>query len=247
MSCAGIADRASKSNPTTTTLTIRCEQIDQITGIKEYFVIDTEKNQGRWDTELSLDLTTLITHRFEKISSAREDSEKLQKSQQDGKKQKQMEIERLEMDKKKLQIENHQKEPRRRMTQNSKDKATSKAIKSPANLTKKSSEEKNVSLGSTLLSFDAALNMHRDLTLNLLVTSANRGEAAVPVVAIAATRHTTMMNMKATNALLRSTGNALTDDQIKNKMTLAEAEAVKNYIKEMNAVKKSCDAQQKSI
>lgn len=241
-SCGGIADQASKSNPTTTTSAIRCEQIDQITGINEYFVVDSEKNQGMWHSELNLDLATLITHRFEKISLARENSEKVQKAQENEKKRIQMERERLETEKKKVQIEKRQKELLRRMAQNNKGKATSskdKAIKNPAKPAKQASEAKSIVSESSLLSFDAALNIHRDLTLNLLVTSANRGEASVPVAAITATRNTTMMNMKATNDVLRSTGKALTDDQIKNKMTLAESAAVQTYIKEMHTTKKS--------
>ena len=249
-SCGGIADQASKSNPTTTTSAIRCEQIDQITGTKEYFVVDTEKNQGMWHSELNLDLATLITHRLEKIALARENSDKFQKAQEDEQKRKHTEKERLEMEKKKVLIEKRQQELLRRMAQNSKGTATSskdQAIKSPAKPAKQASEAKTNILESSFLSFDAALNMHRDLTLNLLVTSANRGEASVPVAAIAAIRNTTMMNMKATNDVLRSTGKALTDDQIKNKMILAESAAVQKYIKEMNTAKKPSVSQQKSM
>jgi hypothetical protein len=88
------------------------------------------------------------------------------------------------------------------------------------------------SSNSQQMLLDEALKKHRDLTLSLLVQAAARGEASIPVSAMLSARELTMKRMKDAN-LVVATANytkALTIDDMKRKMTIAESAAVQKYV-----------------
>jgi hypothetical protein len=199
---------------TPSTAVIRCEQIDPVSGLREYFVVDTKRNQGRWQSETEIDLMTLISHRYSKGAPLRERLKERQNTEEEKRKH-------HDDEQKKIAAEKRQQELLQRLAQNTKSKATSSVSRSanPANV-------------STISSFTItdSLNEHIDLTLRLLRRSAARGEASVPVSAMVTARELTMKRMTSANLVAKATNKkALTVDDMKRKMTTAESAAVQRY------------------
>ena len=81
--------------------------------------------------------------------------------------------------------------------------------------------------------FETILLMHTDTTFNLLVGSAARGEASVPVEAMTSARNLTLTHMN------NSSGQFLNYDVVKTNMSKAENAAIKKYNEyQKNAKKK---------
>ena len=224
---------------------IRCEQIDQMTGMKEYFVVNEDRKQGKWQFECNIDLPPFISYQREKSRPYREEYNKMlnkkqeeyaKKRAEEAKKlalkreeesKKQAENKRLADEKKRAEIQKHQSELLKRMSAKSK---TPKAAKKPS--VKAPSVVNSVT-------FDAILSMHTNTTFNLLVGSAARGEASVPIIAMAAARKTTMTHMHSTNARLKITsGQSVSDSVLKAKMLNAEQVAVQKYVEHTRSAKK---------
>jgi hypothetical protein len=221
-SCSAIAVRrasAKKNNPTTTFVTaVRCEQRDPMTGLNEYFVVPVGKNRGTWQSEVSVDLSSLVQYRFDRISSFGQPKEELSrqrrmKKQEDEKEQ--MEIKRkAEAAAKQLELERHHRAAIERLTEYSQPKPTI-----------------NTDLiRRCQMDIQAAFDRHKEETLELLVSSASRGEKQVSSAEMATTRQRNKTAMTAPSNMLRSAGGrSLSDIELTQKIQLAENAAVRMY------------------
>lgn len=221
---------------------IRCERIDQMTGVKEYFIVNN-KNQGKWQFEVCVDLPPFISYQIEKGRPYRDEYNKAQKSKMEAatkKRQEELkqivEAKRAEDEKRKTEA---QKRAIERATQNEKAKAeTQKRI------LKRMAKESRIKAAKTPTyyagvnpavnpeqAFEAALVRHKESTLSLLMQSAARGENAVPVAAMVAVRNTTLAQLNTANLFLRNAnGTYYSQDILKSKMAHAESGAIQKYV-----------------
>lgn len=186
-------------------------------------------NQGKWQSEINVDLPPFITYQIERnkphrerYNKERKETAKKMAGEIDEKKKADAQARMLErtaiIDKAKAETQKRLMKKMLAQDRNAKLKA---AAKKPAGMPSASQEQ----------AFQATLAQHRETTYNILMQSAARGEQTVSMAVIASARNTTLYHLTNTNAFLKSTyGTYLSFEALKEKMTKAENEARQMYI-----------------
>lgn len=249
-----------KANSTPATTAIRCVHMDPATGCNEYFIISQGKKQrGTWHLEESVDLSSLIHYRFaqKRWYAGRKEQlmrEKIKKNN------------RKEQEKTNLVVKREQLEKERKLKAVTALKMASKTAgvkrKIPAttclssikakpqqpakkvnndvfSFTNSSPRDKTAVLQKQV-QFEAACRKHCTDTKVLLKASAARGDASVSPEKMAERRSKNLAAMRATNLQAHKTGAKLMSEQeLTQRMSEAESEAVKLYLKELQQMTQS--------
>lgn len=203
-----------------------------MTGTKEYFVVKNN-SQGKWQSEVSVDLPPFIAYQVERNKPYRERYIK----QREEEARKMVGELKKNSDAKRLGVEKKKADAQARTAQNDQVKAeTQKRLMEKMLAQEKKTKSKTPvkeptkpagTATSPDQAFQTILTQHRDTTYTMLMHSAARGESTVSVAAIAAARENTMNRLNNTSSLLASINRAWyrTPDALKAKMSAAENEA----------------------
>lgn len=219
-----------------------------MTGTKEYFIVNN-KNQGKWQSEVNVDLPPYICYQIKKGKPYREEYNKAQKTKLETETKKRQEELKKVIEAKRAEEEKKTAEAQKRERERAAQNAKVRAEMQKRILEKMAKDEKAKAAvkpaGSNPItypqhpqqSFEAVLKAHIEKTIRLLSQSAAKGEASVPVSEMIAARTSTMSQLYATNSLSRGVGGTFFSAEIlKSKMSQAETAAVQQYTLHMKAI-----------
>ena len=178
--------------------------------------MNKNKNQGRWQYEVNIDLPPFISYRFEKGKQLRNKYEEKKKLKQKAESDKNLGETKKAAERKQAEAKKRQEVLLKQMAARSNKTPATTPTKSPT--------------VSPEQAIESALMRHQDSVFKLLAASAARGERVVPNDLIFSARKATTAQLNLlSSSMKRFTGKSISEIELSEKIGNAESAAVKQY------------------